>query len=96
MPQILHPKWPALGQAIGAMGISQPNYAQQQQAYTPAQAAAAQQQAAVNQFNQYMQQRQEQRRWMIDGEPMTFKEFADRLFPEDTPERTMFFLKYSK
>lgn len=59
-----------------------------------AQQAAQQQQIAA--FNQYVQRSQEQRRWMIDGQMMTMREFADALFPEESAERTMFFLKYSK
>ena len=35
-------------------------------------------------------------RWMIDGKPMDIDQFADELFGADTPEKTMFLLKYSK
>jgi hypothetical protein len=35
-------------------------------------------------------------KWMIDGKSMTFQEFVAAVFPEDTPERTFFLLKYSK
>lgn len=34
--------------------------------------------------------------WMIDGRVMSMEKFADELFGVDTPERTMFLLKYSK
>jgi hypothetical protein len=68
---------------------------QAQQAYNPQHMSAIQAQQAAA-FNQYAQQEIERKDWMIDGKRMTFKEFADTLFPEDTAERTMFFLKYSK
>lgn len=56
----------------------------------------AQQAQQAQAFNQYAQQEIERKDWMIDGVRMTFQEFADTLYPEDTAERTMFFLKYSK
>lgn len=34
--------------------------------------------------------------WMIDGREMSIQQFANELFGEDTPEKTMFLLKYSK
>lgn len=58
-----------------------------------AQASQAQQAAA---FAQYAQQETERRDWMIDGVRMTFKEFADTLYPEPCAEKTHLFLKYSK
>lgn len=59
--------------------------------------SCAQSQAQAQQMlNQLAQQAREQGRWMINGQAMTFKEFADTLFPEHTAERTMFYLKYSK
>ena len=35
-------------------------------------------------------------KWMVDGKSMTFQEFVEAVFPEDTPEKTFFLLKYSK
>jgi hypothetical protein len=35
-------------------------------------------------------------RWMVDGVMLEFKDFVDIVFPEDTPDKTMFVLKYSK
>ena len=35
-------------------------------------------------------------RWMIDGVMLEFKDFVDIVFPDDTAEKTMFVLKYSK
>ena len=66
-------------------------YYAQQQAYNPQQQYAAQQA-----FNMYAQQQVERREWMINGKPMTMKEFADTLWPEDHPDKTLFYLKYSK
>ena len=51
---------------------------------------------AATQANRLIEKELEKKDWMISGQRMTFKEFADTLFPEDTAERTMFFLKYSK
>jgi len=35
-------------------------------------------------------------KWMVDGKTMTFQEFVDAVFPDDSPERTFFLLKYKK
>lgn len=56
------------------------------------QAQAAQQ--AQQMFNQ-MAQRQ-QHNWVIDGQTMTMDEFANTLWPDTCPEKTFFYLKYSK
>lgn len=56
----------------------------------------AQQAQQAQAFAQYAQQTIERREWRIDGKDMTMREFADTLWPEDCPERTMFYLKYSK
>jgi len=34
--------------------------------------------------------------YMIDGKPMTFKEFIDTLYPEDCAEKTMMVLRLKK
>lgn len=60
------------------------------------QTCAQSQAQAIQQLQQYAQQSRERSRWKIDGVEMTFKEFADTLFPDATPERTMFYLRYSK
>lgn len=85
-----------IGQAIGAVGQTPVNYSQLQNAYPSALTSQQAQAMAAQQFNQYLHQQQEHHLWMINGKRMSFKEFADTLFPDDTPERTMFFLKYSK
>jgi hypothetical protein len=84
---------------LGLLGSAQQGYyspaqAQNQLAATPQYWAQQAQQAQA--FAQYAQQEAERQDWMINGVRMTFKEFADTLYPEDSPERTMFYLKYSK
>ena len=62
-----------------------------------AQGAAAHQQALYNQQLQSIHARQYvPKLWMVDGKSMDFDEFVQTVFPEDTPERTFFLLKYSK
>lgn len=87
-----------LSQAGMAIGIQQPavNYSQMQNAYPQALTSQQAQAMAAQQFRQHIQSQQEHQLWMIDGKRMTFKEFADTLFPNDSAERTMFYLKYSK
>jgi len=62
--------------------------------------AAAQQQQIANlgrTWNSiHARQAEPPPRWMIDGNSMTFQQFVETVFPEDTPERTFFLLKYSK
>jgi hypothetical protein len=82
-----------IGQAGNLAQFANP--LQAQQGYTSQQSAALQQQSQAT-LAQMIQQVQERQEWMINGKPMTFKEFADTFFPEDTAERTMFYLKYSK
>lgn len=82
---------------VGAVASNAYNqYYAQQAGQLGTQQYYAQQAQQAQAFAQYAQQEIERRDWMIDGQRMTFKEFADTLYPEDTPERTMFFLKYSK
>jgi len=69
---------------------------QLQNVYGVGQSSAMSQAQALQQLSQYAQQSRERSRWMIDGKQMTFKEFADTLFPDESPERTWFYLKYSE
>ena len=69
---------------------------QLQNVYGAGQSSAMSQAQAMAQLNQYAQQSRERSHWMIDGKPMTFKEFADTLFPTESAEKTAFYLKYSK
>jgi len=34
--------------------------------------------------------------WMLRGQAMTFEEFVTAVFPEDSPEKTAFVLRYSE
>lgn len=53
--------------------------------------------AAANQHLMSIHARQHApARWMVDGRSMSFEEFVQTVFPEDTPERTFFLLKYTK
>ena len=53
------------------------------------QSAQAQQQAYQNLLNP------QRANWVVDGEMMSFDKFVTTVFPLDTPERTMFLLRYS-
>ena len=55
-------------------------------------AAQAQQQL----YNQMMGARNQFKppRWMIDGKPLTFKEFCDTIYPDDCAEKTHLILKF--
>ena len=33
-------------------------------------------------------------KWMFDGVPMDINQFADQVFGDDTPEKTLFLLKH--
>lgn len=68
-------------------------YAQQSGLNQLTQSAAAQQHA----WNSiHARNIPEAPKWMVDGKSMTFQEFVETVFPEDTPEKTFFLLKYSK
>ena len=68
-------------------------YAQQAGLTQMTQSAAAQQHA----WNSiHARNIPETAKWMVDGKTMTFQEFVQAVFPEDTPERTFFLLKYTK
>jgi hypothetical protein len=75
----------ALGQNMsGALGSQNP-YMNQSMAAQQRAAYMAQQQAYTAALKP---------EWMINGKSMSITEFADELFG-DTPQRTMFLLKYS-
>lgn len=40
--------------------------------------------------------RQSELKWMIDGCAVEFADFVSIVFPEDSPERTAFLLKYTR
>ena len=54
------------------------------------QAFAAQHNHMKQAYNQVF----EAKRWMINGQAMDIEEFGKELFGDDTPELTMFLLKY--
>ena len=91
----------ALGQGFNQGHMAQQNaaqasqygLAQNQQAYAQQQAMGAQQAMSSGQANYGNANLP---KWMIDGKIMNFKEFMDTIFPDDTPEKTMFLLKYTK
>ena len=70
--------------------------AQNQQAYAQQQAMAAQQARGAGMSAGSMQGTSQTMRWMFDGVLVEFKDFVDLVFPEDTAEKTIFVLKYSK
>ena len=67
--------------------------AQQNNAYAQLgnqQAYAAQQQALQQAYNRTF----EPKKWRLNGRDMDLEEFGREMFGEDTPELTMFLLKY--
>jgi hypothetical protein len=56
------------------------------------QAWAAAQQAHIQQLGRYNQALAPQ--WMINGRTMSIEDFGKEMFGDDTPELTMFLLKY--
>ena len=68
-----------------AMTFSQ----QAQQQYN--QALAAQHHASISQLGKW---RDTAPKWMFDGQVLTVEDFGKRVFGEDTPELTIFLLKY--
>lgn len=67
--------------------------AQNQQAYAQQQAMAAQQAYGANMSAGTMNHQPPQ--WMFKGEFMSFMDFVEKIFPEDTAEKTAFVLKWS-
>jgi hypothetical protein len=70
-------------------------------AYSPYQQQAGWNQAsgatAYNQLTSiHARQPEPPARWRVDGKDVSFEEFVQLVFPEDTPERTFFLLKFSK
>lgn len=90
--------FPVVSTGSGAgQGIANAYNPYAQQSGPWAQGATAHQQALYNQQMMSIHARQHApARWMVDGKSMTFQEFVETVFPEDTPERTFFLLKYSK
>ena len=84
----------SVGQAFAAHQSGYATNPQQlQNAYPNGLSQAQSAQQAQQMFNQ-MASRQN-KRWVFNGESLTFKEFADRIWPEECAEKTHFYLKYS-
>lgn len=54
------------------------------------------QQSLQRQYMAAQQQAWMPKDWVIDGMAYSMEEFANKLFGDDTPEKTMFLLKYAK
>ena len=78
-----------LGAYSGQGGLGQANAARQHLNPQSLQAAAAAQYAAYAQ-----QQRPEPKPYRFRGVDMDWKQFVDTLYPEDSPEKTMFTLRH--
>jgi hypothetical protein len=75
----------------GQIGLANQNYANQQMGAW-AQGAAAQQHL----MSIHARQGRELPQWIFDGQPMSFEEFVEAVFPEDCPQKTFFVLKFKK
>ena len=85
-----------IGHAV-AMGCqAQQASAQQYPAHYYAQQSAMAQQQAQHMGGLANQNAYQSPKWMFDGVLVEFKDFVDLVFPEDTPEKTLFVLKYSQ
>lgn len=80
---------PAPGQAAG---MANSNPYQNAYAQMGNQQAWAAQQAQIQQLGRYNQALMP--RWMINGRTMSLEDFGREMFGDDTPELTMFLLKY--
>ena len=84
----------AQGQAAQQLNQARNLYAPPGQGVFWSQGQAAQQhQYLQNLMNSPQIQKTE---WMIAGEPKTFTEFVNTIWPEDSAEKTFFLLKYQK
>ncbi len=50
----------------------------------------------TRQYAQAVHRPNPQLNWMIDGCAVEFADFVNIIFPEDSPERTAFLLKYTR
>jgi hypothetical protein len=50
----------------------------------------------ARQYAQAVYRPEPELRWMIDGCAVEFADFVSIIFPEDSPERTAFLLKYTR
>ena len=85
----------AVGAATNHLGIGHNPASNQGQHLGQMNQAAYQSQ--LQQMHAYNQARQMQApQWVFNGRAMSFEDFVDAVWPEDTPEKTMFVLKYTK
>lgn len=90
-----------LGQGFNQGHMAQQNAAQATQygmAHNAAQQSAMAQQAAQQGLGMSAGSYpgiKEPMRWMFDGVLVEFRDFVNLVFPEDTPEKTVFILRYS-
>jgi len=76
--------------AGNSLGLGQANAAQQHLNPISLQQAAAAQLAAYRQQQQWP----EPKPYRFKGQDMDWKQFVDTLYPEDSPEKTMFTLRH--
>jgi hypothetical protein len=57
---------------------------------------AGQRHLLARQYAQAVHRPNPQLNWMIDGCAVEFADFVSIIFPEDSPERTAFLLKYTR
>ena len=55
-----------------------------------------QQSMLTRQYAQAVHRPEPELKWMIDGCAVEFADFVSIIFPEDSPERTAFLLKYTR
>jgi hypothetical protein len=63
---------------------------------TPTAQELARQNQLTRQYAQAVHRPEPQLRWMVDGCAVEFDDFVSIIFPEDSPERTAFLLKYTR
>lgn len=82
----------AQASGLAQMGMNQGSgFAGQQNAYNQMAAQYQMQQAGNSPWSTPTNPE-----WMIDGQSVSKEEFINIIFPEDTPEKTMFILKHTK
>lgn len=83
-----------LGQAMGGTGNALGQLGAANNMLGQAQSIAASSYNAQQQYGQW--QARPVHNWMIDGVGYDFCDFVNEIFPEDSPEKTAFLLKWSK
>lgn len=86
---------PAAQQQINSAFTAGYNQYQQSQLSNHGSGQLANNQLA-QQYNMAQMQRSQPATWTFNGHAMSVTEFADAVWPEDDPAKTMFLLKYTK